>query len=344
VMIIGAFGLWCLPDAVALGRRAWRPLLELFAVPAVAIVAFLVGNVIAFGSPMQVSGVVKRAEITPTVVAGMILTLVVAGIVGLAGYRRRDRRASAARFGRLARVLGATGWYAAAGLVLVGYYQFLQVQLWLWYYAPVVLYLILLLVVGIADFVESALVEAPASRSASRTLGPLLALLLVPLAIGMFLQIDAIRDPNLRSIQLANRDAGVWVDQNLPTDAVLASWDAGVLGYFAQRSTINLDGVVNSFAFQDARDAGQVGPFLQDRGVGWITNHGTVVDGDDPDIVSFVERSFGAEVAADTTLAESWPFEFSGVLIGEGFEGGTGGEQQAVFLYRLPSPPAPASP
>ena len=51
---------------------------------------------------------------------------------------------------------------------------------------------------------------------------------------------------------MANRDAGEWIDANLPADAVLASWDAGVVGYYARRPVINLDGVANSVEYYDA--------------------------------------------------------------------------------------------
>ena len=35
----------------------------------------------------------------------------------------------------------------------------------------------------------------------------------------------------------------------LPDDAVLGSWDAGAIGYFAERPVVNLDGVVNSYDY-----------------------------------------------------------------------------------------------
>jgi hypothetical protein len=346
IVLGGCLGLWCLAEARQVGRPAIARIAQLFGPLAVTLVVFLVANQVGFDTPMQVSGLVKRADLDLTRVVGMALIAAGALGFGVLGYRRSHRDRTPAddgspRFPRVSTLVGRTSWYGAFGLLLIGYYTLLQVQQWLWYYGPVVLYLLVLLVVGLADFVEAAVVEAADAapdRSGARAVAPILALILVPLAVLFVMQIGTVADPNLRSIQLANRDAGEWIDANLPADAVLASWDAGVLGYFAERPVVNLDGVVNSKAFVDARDAGELGPFLAERGVGFVANHGTEVDGNDPESLAFIATTFGAGTADDTELVQAWPFEFSGVIVNSGFEGGTGGRQKAVFLYRLPSP------
>ena len=93
---------------------------------------------------------------------------------------------------------------------------------------------------------------------------------------------------------MANRDAGDWIAANLPADAVLASWDAGVVGYFSDRSVINLDGVVNSYEWHRASETGGTAAFLQEDGLGWIVNHGADVSGRDPAIDAFISSQFGA--------------------------------------------------
>jgi len=37
-----------------------------------------------------------------------------------------------------------------------------------------------------------------------------------------------------------------WIAENIPEDAIIASYNAGVIGYFSNHKTINLDGVVNN--------------------------------------------------------------------------------------------------
>ena len=43
--------------------------------------------------------------------------------------------------------------------------------------------------------------------------------------------------------------AGKWIDANLERDAVLGSFNAGQLGYFSNRSVVNLDGLINNVTY-----------------------------------------------------------------------------------------------
>jgi hypothetical protein len=212
----------------------------------------------------------------------------------------------------------------------------LQTQQWLWYYAPVVLYAVWLLVLLVADILSAALVEADPARSVARTLGPVGLLLVLPFAVAAVLQTRVFADPDLRSIQLANRDAGEWIAANLPRDAVLASWDAGVVGYFSERSVVNLDGVVNSLAWHEATERGETARFLRDDDVGWIVNHGTDTDGRDLAIEAFIRSQFGVGAGDGASVENAWPFVFSGITTGSAGTGAPGDTPQAVFLYRLP--------
>ena len=55
-------------------------------------------------------------------------------------------------------------------------------------------------------------------------------------------------------------------ERMLPEDAVLGSWDAGALGYFAERPVVNLDGVVNSYDYLRT-DPDKWGLWLQRGGI-----------------------------------------------------------------------------
>ena len=219
-------------------------------------------------------------------------------------------------------------------MVVVAYYQLLQSQQWLWYYCPVALYVLYLAVLGAADFAEAALAEAP-DRTAGRALAPIGLILLTPLVVAFVWQARTFVDPNQRSIEVANRDAGQWIDANLPGDAVLASWDAGVVGYYANRPVMNLDGVANSYGFYQASRNGETGRFLTDRRLRFVVNHGTPVDGEDPDIRAFITQTLGTDAGTGAAVMRRWPFTFSGVTTGAG---GTGSGTRAldVFLYALP--------
>ena len=337
VLLVGALGLWCLAEArqEGLGRRAIGPLVELFAIPLVTLIGYLVSNQVQFGIWLQISGIVKRQPLNLARGAVMMVVSLVALAIGRWGFRRMTGAAiGSRRFRRVARFASSTSWYAGFCLVLVAYYQVLQTQQWPWYYCPVVVYLLFMLVLGVADFAESVVVDAPQGASVSRALAPIALILLVPLFVAFGYQTRTFVDPHLRSIELANRDAGEWISANLPTNVVLASWDAGVVGYYSNRSIINLDGVANSKEFYDAGVHGTVRSFLESRGLAGIVNHGTPVDGEDPETRAFITRVFGPTIGADARVVHAWPFIYSGETVGSaGSSSGT--RQLAVMLYQF---------
>jgi len=65
--------------------------------------------------------------------------------------------------------------------------------------------------VAAADFVESAVVEARPGTPVRRTVAPIAAILVVPLLVGFGLQVRSLVDPDVRSIQEANRETAAWI-------------------------------------------------------------------------------------------------------------------------------------
>ena len=338
VLLVGALGLWTLGEAWNFGRRAVRPMLELYVLPTVTLAVYLVTNQVQFGMWQQISGIVKRQPLDAGRGMVLLVTAAVAVLIGWWGYRRSARRVRSGKFRRVKGFVAATSWFAAFCLLQIAYYQTLQNQQWLWYYAPPVLYVLFILVIGVADFCESAAVEARPGASVWRTLGPVSAILLLPLLVGFVYELDSFVDPYVRSIELANRDAGQWIDANLPDDVVLGSWDAGVVGYYSHRSVINLDGVANSSAYYRAGQQGRVGEFLEERGLDGVVNHGQPVDGRDPDTERFLQATFGAEVADRAEVVHQWPFTYHGVAANSGGSTSVDG-RWAVLLYLLGNPP-----
>jgi len=57
------------------------------------------------------------------------------------------------------------------------------------------------------------------------------------------------------------------VDKVLPKDAVVAGTDVGAMAFWTQRRVINLDGVINNFAYQDYLRDGRLREYLREQGV-----------------------------------------------------------------------------
>jgi hypothetical protein len=66
--------------------------------------------------------------------------------------------------------------------------------------------------------------------------------------------------------------AAAWARLNTPPDTVFALRDAGVFGYFSDRRTINLDGLINSYEYQREVRDGRIMDFLRRRGVRFVAD------------------------------------------------------------------------
>ncbi|MBI1785800.1 hypothetical protein HYR69_11705 [Candidatus Sumerlaeota bacterium] len=67
--------------------------------------------------------------------------------------------------------------------------------------------------------------------------------------------------------------AAKWVSRNLEPDAVLGMTDCGIFGYFSERRVVNLDGIVNSWEYQEAIRNDKVEEFLRKCGVRYLVFH-----------------------------------------------------------------------
>jgi hypothetical protein len=333
VLLVGILGIWALAEARSSSWRASiRPLVELFVLPAVTLLVYLASNQVMFGVLLQISGLTKRAPFTVVRIGWFVVALVAAGAIAAWGFRRVGSARRATRFGRVGEFTAATSWFAAFCVLVIAYYQAFQTQQWLWYYCPVAIYLAVLLLLGVADFVEAAVVEAPLDRHVARALLPVSAILLLPLLAALVFEGRDFTDPHGYSIATTDRDAGEWIDRNLPANAVLASWDAGAIGYYSHRPVINLDGVANSYEYYQASRDGTVGDFLRDRNLTGIVNVGTPVNGQDPQILALAHSELGLSEPSGIRVIKAWPFTYSGSTTGSA-GGQTGARELAIFLY-----------
>lgn len=331
-LLLVCVGVWTLIEARAAGKAARQPLAEVLVLPSLTVLAYSAINLAWFGHLTQVSGDVKRAPITP--VRGLLLILAGTLAVSLMAWLTRDRDPEhQPKFWRVAGFTAHTAWYPAFLVLLAAYYLVLSTQLWLWYFAPFGLYVLILLTLVAADLADGARLESP-SKAPYRAALPIAAILGAPLMLALVVQTRSFADPELRSIQEANRDAGIWISDNLPADAVLGSWDAGVVGYFTDQPVMNLDGVVSSFDYLDASEAGTQAEFLRERELSYLVNHGSLVDGEDPDIHRAAADLLDPRAADGLRQLHREEFTYSGTTSGSSDR--TASDRMAVFVYDVP--------
>ena len=334
VFLVAALCCWS-----ALGRRKIdRQILGVGIAFTGVVLAYVASNLALVGHPMQVSGTWKRVD--PDL-AGWVQVLVLVGLAALvlkAGQKAR-RADHTTRFPRLRSWCGWTAWWPAGTLLLLAYEWGFTTEIYLWHYAPQVLWVVATLPYAIADLYEGATVERPADDPSATKRSRQVALIVsLPFVIGGLWQLGAFTDPEIRSMQLGDRAAAEWIAANLPEDAVVASFDAGVIGYFAERPVVNLDGLVNSFEWYDARQEGTeaTAEFLRDAGVTHIANHGDPVDGDDPGMRDAIDALLGDDAGADMELVHREDYVYKGTAGGR-----SGRRPYATFVWALPLfPPA----
>jgi hypothetical protein len=72
-------------------------------------------------------------------------------------------------------------------------------------------------------------------------------------------------------------EAAQWIAANSPPDTVFAAWNTGQLGYFSNRTFINLDGVINSVDYYERVLRGSVplADYLAENDVAYLVDYST---------------------------------------------------------------------
>lgn len=254
VVLVG-LGSGDLPPGARLARTVRKGLAVFWPLPVLAA-PYLAWNLLAFGHLVPISGELKTSHSAlhfqpGNVNAAYLALLGVTLAAAVVELRRPGDRA-------LGRVLAAFG----AGLALQALHAmvFMTWGVFNWHFAL----LVPTGAVGVAVLTRA--LEPRLPRGWVRA--GLWAVALVLIAAQAF----AISRLGL-TFTGAGREAGRWVAESLPPDAVLGMKDSGAFSYFAERRVMNLDGVVNSFAYQETLCRGELAEFLARHGVQYVAQH-----------------------------------------------------------------------
>jgi hypothetical protein len=148
-----------------------------------------------------------------------------------------------------------------------------------YYWMPAAWTACLLIALGIAPFAASS----TGARGIAGAIGGALALLAafyVPDLVKTF------ETEVARAIVVAS------INRETPADAVIGSWDAGYIGYFSDRRVVNLDGLVNDYAFAETLAAGApaLPGYVRATGIRYLAN----VDYDGLQRHRWIASAFGA--------------------------------------------------
>jgi hypothetical protein len=71
--------------------------------------------------------------------------------------------------------------------------------------------------------------------------------------------------------------AARWMEENLPLDAVVGSWNAGVVGYYAPQRVVNLDGLINNFDLLPYIEERRISDYIREREIVYLSDMGDLV-------------------------------------------------------------------
>jgi hypothetical protein len=235
------------------------------------------------------------------------------------------------KFPCLKQFINNTWWFALFCCLIIMYYTVMQAFPQLWYFGPVLLYGCIVFLFAVIDILSNALRDDLRNQSVKPSLPKVKWILIVPLALGVIVMNLNTVDPRFLSMCIANQNAGQWISKNLPQNAILGSWDAGVIAYFTSQKIINIDGVVNSIDYARALKKGTAGVLLKKQGITYLVNHGIVDNGEDKELKQLADELFGKGTSDYLRLEKTWPFTFRG----SSNRFGPGIWSMAVFLYKI---------
>ncbi|QGJ70199.1 Hypothetical protein PBC10988_18930 [Planctomycetales bacterium 10988] len=331
-LLLLCWGIACLPEAYRLGWSGVVRLGQIFLIPFLTILFFLGLNQLYFGTPTQVSGDLKR--VTPDIMQMAIIAVcVLMPFLVYAICRSQEIRE---KFPRVVGFFSKTAFFGIFLCGLMAYYLGFQTFARLWYFGPAIFYLGLLMLLAFADLCEGILQETPAEKSPKKALNLVSVVAIVFGLILVSFETVTIFAGGMVEMREANRTAGEWISENLPQDAVLGSWDAGVVSYFADQRIVNLDGVVNSVEYLEllkTQDTAQIAEFLNAASIQYLVNHDAVSEeAVGENLKELGQELLGKDRLAEAKLLKQWNFTFSGGTN----RSGPGSQSMAVLLYQLP--------
>ena len=324
------------PGALFKNREVIGRVFILMVVCGLTIAPWMLWNLVTFGVPIQVSGMAVywqthsdalttawkatrlRGSILRTIYGSLYFSIqtILTGAL-LAIIRLVLKKGSQPPLeGDLRSLRKRLGW--VLGLYAVQILIFYAVYLWqqqFWYFMPILYMAAVLGGVFFGDILRTAVRLTPSFRVFLQVVS----LLVVLLPAGVLwwswqsgsLQIYPAQRNALRIAEEINN--------HTDPEARLGAWNSGILGYLSERTTINLDGVVNNRLYQYARsrdvsffDLCGIWDYVKATEIDYLTDYENVWT-DDFDLIFRDHLELWSEFPADPTVG-SYPVKIYRVL------------------------------
>ena len=243
-------------------KRSFLTATGTLSVGTVVVLPYLIWNVVVNHHLMPVSGMIKGSLHNPGFNLAyirfykdhFILLLAAVGIIGYglckAGRDMKISKTTALTFGAAALLMGG---------VMTGFYTVVFTRTFAggWYFGTQCTAVLM------ATALAAYWLQLPLQAKLGKRAFSLICLLL-PLLAGCqylgYLNYRMKEMPNGTSAGFYQ--AALWIKENIEEEAVLAGTDVGLIGYFSDRTVINLDGLINSYEFYEYLKRQQRDQFL----------------------------------------------------------------------------------
>lgn len=99
-------------------------------------------------------------------------------------------------------------------------------------------------------------------------------------------------------------EAARWMETNVPDDALVGSWNAGVLGYYAKQRVVNLDGLINSYELVPHLRERTIPQYILDEDIEYLSEAESYIPDHQPEVLEQLrlERVYQSDLPLlDTT-------------------------------------------
>lgn len=80
-------------------------------------------------------------------------------------------------------------------------------------------------------------------------------------------------------------EAAKWLEANVPEDAIVGSWNSGILGFYSRQNVVNLDGILNDYEIVPYLEERRIVDYIEREHIGYLSEDESLLCDVAPDAV-----------------------------------------------------------